>query len=140
MPHDLETITAFLDRHGDAVGEIAWATALGWLDHAIARARESRHGRWTMNPDGELRRLRYEVGQAMRVARFAVGLQGYENERRRDLVRELQHELVDKIDRERRQAASREAARIGHVRRRARLQGREPTDEELYPALVKRSR
>lgn len=130
-------LPGFLERRGVESAEVAWEVALAWLERAAAEAREGRHGRWKHWPVGELRRLRYQVARAMEVARFAVSLQEYENVGLRDLTRELQAAAADKLEAGHRSAVARENARIGHVRRRARKLGREPTFEELYPMFVK---
>jgi hypothetical protein len=130
-------VPGLLERRGAETAEVAWELALTWLERAAARGRDGRHGRWRHWPIGELRTLRYEVARAMELARFAVTLQEYENVGLRDLTRELQAAAADKLEAGHRSAVARENARIGHVRRRARKLGREPTFEELYPMFVR---
>jgi hypothetical protein len=99
--HELERFGA---RHGDEVGEIVWAAAIGLLEQAAGTAREGTWCRWRTYPRGELRRLRSNVSRALALARLAVALQDESDAATGDLAEDL------------RQAAAYAASRAGRAR------------------------
>lgn len=70
----------FIERFGDDAGEALFMASLAMLEQAAVRAREGTWGRWSHFPRGEVRRLRRDVGRAMRLAHQALLLQEEVNE------------------------------------------------------------
>lgn len=122
---------AFMERYAEDAAEAAWLAALAWADRALERSREAPFGRWRYNPAGELRRLRRELVGALLLARFAVACQEEENAYMRSLTAELEERATAAAARTRREQTL-EAERVRLLRARARREGREPSDEELY--------
>lgn len=134
---DDDRAATFIRDFGDEAGEALWTASLALMRRAIGRAEEGAWGRWRNAPDVEARRLRRDLAAALRMARLAVRVQAYENAELRRLTagEDEKAERADSEARSRRQAAGRYAAAVGAVRRRARAEGREPTEDE-FPSYV----
>jgi hypothetical protein len=93
-----------LDRYRDDLPETLWMTSLTMIDRATDRTRNCYW--WRAHPDGELRRLRGCMAEALALARFAAALQTAENDAEHEITRELREA----------------AAAVGQARRRAQTQ------------------
>jgi hypothetical protein len=133
--HDRGLSGWLLSGFGEDAADAAWTSALALLERAAQRAREGRHGRWAHYPDGDLRRLRRDVAQALWMARTAAVLQSESN----DLVSELNKPVRAMVERDRqaqRRAGTVEAERVRLLRAQCRREGREPTPAELHPWIA----
>lgn len=123
-----QTLLQFLQDVGDAP-DVMWAAALAMLDHSLGEARQVRHSQFRFNPHGNLRRLRRDLAQAMKLARFAVALQ--EAEAEHTLAIELHARAIQ-------QAA--QAAAIARRRKRAERNEVPLTNESQTPEWQERRR
>lgn len=74
MDDATESLLAYFDAARDAP-EGLWLGALAMVEQVVGRAREGRWGRWAATPQLELRRLRDDLEEALRLAELAVELQ-----------------------------------------------------------------
>jgi hypothetical protein len=130
-----DAFALFLDRAGERAAEVVWQAALVWIRRAADEALEAAGSRFRSFPAGELRRLRYDLAEAMQLARLAAALASDEADRRYELTHEL-HEAAAEASRRRRRRGTLEAERVRLLRARCRAEGREPTADELYPWSV----
>lgn len=128
-------LTKLLELYADRAGEAAWLAGLSMLERAGIESREGIYGRWRHYPRGELRRVRREVSAALQLLRVAVALQEAENASLRALNDDL-HARAQAKARKTRRHGTREAERVRLLRAQCRREGREPTDDELYPWLA----
>jgi len=113
----------FLADVGDAP-EVMWSAAIAMLRRATTEAEEARFGRFRSYPQGQLRRLREDVANGLKLARLAVALQEAEAEQGRELAEEL-HEQAVAAGRARRRAQTL-PAELARVRKG---RGRDPVIE-----------
>jgi hypothetical protein len=128
-------LVAFLADVGDAP-EVIWCAGLAMLERAIAEAREARHGRFGVYPEGQLRRLRRGLAQGLLLTRLAVAMQAAERERGRELDEELREQAAAvAAARRRAQTLPAQLARLEKQRRRRELEqdGVPPGNFHLRP-------
>ena len=115
-------LDTFLLRHGDRAAEVLYHAALTLIRQAAHEGLEGVPGRWHGIPRMELRRLRQKLAEALELAHLAVALQEQENERYRDLTRELD-EAAAAAARRARRAGTLEAEYVRVAKSRARRAG-----------------
>lgn len=87
-------LAGFLQDVYDAP-ELLWAAALVQLEAAAAIGRESRWGGFGARPDKMLAEVEHVLAQGLDLARLACRLQTAENDRSRDLYRDLHEQAAD---------------------------------------------
>jgi hypothetical protein len=109
------SLLAFLQDVGDSP-EVLWCAGLAMLDRAVADGREGRHSRFRHHPRGQLRLVRRELAQGLKLMRLAVALQEAERETELDVALRVEASAAAK-KRRRKQTLPAQLARLEKQRR-----------------------
>jgi len=112
-------LLAFLEDASDAP-EVLWAAGLAMIERAVSEAKEARYGRFRHYPAGQLRRLRRDLSDGLKLSRLAVVLQEADTARGAELDAELHAAAAAAAGAARRRAQTMPAqlARLEKQRRR----------------------
>jgi hypothetical protein len=116
MDEAAASLLAFLEDVGDAP-EVLWSAGLAMLDRAVTDGRESRHARFRYHPAGQLRLVRREIAQGMRLLRLAVAMQEAGRADELDVALRIEASAAAKR-RRREQTLPAQLARLENQRRR----------------------
>jgi len=119
MDQTRRELERFLEEHADDVSDGAFLAAIGVLEQACARARESVEFRWRSSPRTELRSLRRSVKLALLLARFAMLAREADRERWDEETADARMlEELNARARRRAQTLPAQEARLANARRR----------------------
>lgn len=110
-------LVRFLEETCDAP-EVLWCAGLALLERGVVDARE-RSAHFRHRPSSDLRRLRREVAQGLRLCRLAAHLQVADDEREGELHEELRR-LAEEAGRQARRAQTLPAERARLAKHAAR--------------------